>query len=358
MAKISYLLGAGASFGIRDISQPYIDYKHSSRYKEINGRAPNIIEGLPIVSELPDRMSYIYYSIQKYIDHYNISNHPNGYIYENLAENLNWLKEASASHATVDTFAKKLWLTKKIEDFDKLKRTLSAYFMLEQLMLKPDKRYDAFFASVLGNNPEDLPKDVCILSWNYDCLLERAYAGYVSNIGLLAIEKKLHLLNKSIDVKDYDYNDSHSFKVFKLNGSALIYDTTNDEPFDFIFKRQGMSDISYIATISAPASNAKCALSFAWENMNTWYTEQLRKSIEDTEILVIIGYSFPYFNRKIDQFIFECATKIRKIYVQDPQSDQIAESVKNLLTPNHQHINKTTIINQRNTNQFLLPPEL
>ena len=49
MAKVVYLLGTGASRGKR-----HSDYKQEDAYRE-----DDIIEGLPVVSEIPDRLTYV-----------------------------------------------------------------------------------------------------------------------------------------------------------------------------------------------------------------------------------------------------------------------------------------------------------
>lgn len=68
-------------------------------------------------------------------------------------------------------------------------------------------------------------------------------------------------------------------------------------------------------------------LSFAWED-ETNDTKKIflekrmpiAKAIaEKTDILVVIGYSFPFFNRKIDDEIFKAMKqRLFKIYLRDP----------------------------------------
>ena len=70
MGNVVYLFGAGASYGVRDKQTPRLDYSleyrdYKGEHQEIKGSAPNIIEGLPVVSELPERMDYVRYLIKK-----------------------------------------------------------------------------------------------------------------------------------------------------------------------------------------------------------------------------------------------------------------------------------------------------
>ena len=70
-----------------------------------------------------------------------------------------------------------------------------------------------------------------------------------------------------------------------------------------------------------------------WENFNQelkFYSD-LRNSVEKTDILIVIGYSFPFFNRKIDKFILDSMDNLKKIYVQDPENaNDIIEKIESL----------------------------
>lgn len=266
MGNVVYLFGAGASYGVRDKQTPRLDYSleyqdYKEVYQEIKGSAPNIIEGLPVVSELPERMDYVRYLIKKEIKDFAIDAKPEASMFEDLEESLAWLQEASRGHATVDTFAKKLWITHREEEYKRLKHTLSTYFMLEQFLNKTDKRYDAFFASILGEEAADLPSNVCILSWNYDCQFELAYSEYYRHTGLNELENQLHFYHKTTG--NVNYHDDNKFSIIKLNGSAFMYDLSTRDAIDPFLIQDSMRDIARVASICNNDSNKRCALSFA-----------------------------------------------------------------------------------------------
>jgi D-ribose pyranose/furanose isomerase RbsD len=57
---------------------------------------------------------------------------------------------------------------------------------------------------------------------------------------------------------------------------------------------------------------------FSWEN-NIDHQQAIDSAISklgNTEILVIIGYSFPFFNREIDLKIFNGLRNLKKVYYQ------------------------------------------
>jgi hypothetical protein len=360
MGKVVYLFGAGASYGVRDKLTPRIDYSLEYRnykgvHQKIEGSAPNIVEGLPIVAELPERMDYIRYLIKKEIKDLAIDTKPEAPMFERLEESLAWLQEASQGHATVDTFAKKLFLTGRVEEYDRLKRTLCAYFLLEQLTNKVDKRYDAFLAAVLGSNASDLPDNIRILSWNYDVQLELAYSEYLQDNNLDTIEQAFLCFNKTLDVNRY--RRGNGFRVIKLNGSALVYNRSTRSIYNPFIDTINLDVLNNVSSLIYDSSY-DCALSFAWENADDFFFEKIKSNISDAEVLVVIGYSFPYFNRTVDKILFQSMPALKTIYIQDIAPAPIEQSVSNLLTPSHAKINKTKIEPRNQTQQFYLPPEL
>ena len=56
-------------------------------------------------------------------------------------------------------------------------------------------------------------------------------------------------------------------------------------------------------------------IKYSWEHSNDDFSNKVHSVLSETEILVIIGYSFPAFNRRIDQNMFDSLVpdKIKKI---------------------------------------------
>ena len=78
------------------------------------------------------------------------------------------------------------------------------------------------------------------------------------------------------------------------------------------------------------------------------------KKVRETEILVIIGYSIPFFNRAIDRRIIqEIASTVKRVYIQDTNPNNVLDSLTSLWpTENIPH----KIINS--VDQFYVPPQL
>ena len=102
-------------------------------------------------------------------------------------------------------------------------------------------------------------------------------------------------------------------------------------------------------------------MSFAWENENssskqTFHEKRMSiaKSIaQGTEILVVIGYSFPFFNREIDKEIFKAMKEtVVKIYFQDPFNDGSNLKSQFDISPRY------GIVPIKSTEQYFIPYEL
>ena len=228
MSRIVYLFGAGASFG-----------------KRAENDKDEILEGLPIVSEFPVQIEILIEKIcneEKNPKFYGTKTEP--WEYDKLKEEFRWLKESSENHQTIDTFAKKLWVTDKAE-YQRLKSALSAFLTLVQLFESPDKRYDAFFANILGSSSSKLPNDMSILSWNYDYQFEIAYAAYNKSRSINDIWEDLKIIGKTTKVY---INDKSGFSITKLNGTALTFDNKGrySKFFDPLFDRGDRDELSYV----------------------------------------------------------------------------------------------------------------
>lgn len=343
MSKIVYLFGAGASFGKRDEND-----------------SDEILEGLPIVSEFPKQIDKLIQRIKTEDTEANSQHKLNPEKKLNLIAELKWLKESCENHQTVDTYAKKLYVTGKTVEYKKLKVAISAFLTLAQLFNKPDSRYDAFFANILGSSVNYLPKDVSILSWNYDCQFEKSFSNYFGNSSLNRIWEHLNIKGKTTNIRT---NNNDGFSITKINGTALTFEESMLESqfLDPFFGRQGMSEISYISTAfieSLTSSNVRNALSFAWESSDSDFKNIIQSVVQDTEVLVVIGYSFPYFNREIDRLIIRNMINLKKVYIQDPNCSEVKESFEATLSDSQVVDDKIKYVLKKGISQFLIPNEM
>lgn len=351
MSKIIYYIGAGASYGKRNV---------------INKGTPEeeivLTEGLPIVSEIPNRIRKFRKFIEDCVIDTNIS-----YEFKNLFQtrgedivrqkndmlrDIDELIEGIVSHATIDTYAKKLFLIRDKRRFKTLKNVLCAFFVWEQLDHSIDQRYDTFLACVLSERNLYLSKNISVISWNYDSQFELAYNFFTRN-------GKFPVFDKN---KDDEWEQLPDYGcVFKVNGSAtygnfsVVNEILTDEklPKDIqliMFYGDSKADTSQMGFQFKPH------LSFAWEQSEnqTKMMEYIKQTTQDTLSVVVIGYSFPFFNREIDCAIIANMPYLQTIYIQDPNAEAIEQSLRAVLPGN----TKVKIVYRKNCDQFYLPSEL
>lgn len=316
---------------------------------------------------------------------------------QTASEKLKIIDEIS-NFATVDTWARKLYLSNS-NKYETLKEIISLFLIYCQfgsneqigqylsdgnLLAKsrlfnlsetdkmqfnlmyqntPDPRYDLFLGSILSRNSNNgmiqFPDNINVISWNYDSQFETSIKTF-SNSNI------------------YRENNS-KFEIIKLNGSAnfTIVDRKSNEPaFNFYYERErNQNYLDRILTIlsnnSAPFKSFKNNLLFAWE-MQNHFIAKVSDIISDTEIIIVIGYTFPSFNQEVERTIFSKVGKIKKVYYQIPENEYesllerlIGTVYKGENKPNFKQIERTTIayqnpvkfINIKDMNQFYIPNE-
>jgi hypothetical protein len=259
------------------------------------------------------------------------------------------MREKSTQHATIDTFAKKLYL-KGDNEYGRLKFFLTSFFMVEQCIHPYDKRYDAFLASIL-NSDMNIPDDIFIMTWNYDVQLDIAYRDY-QEWGLpMCVPPETGDVNKKA-------------RVFKINGSANYYWANQIDSCIYLKRDDSvlldiiLSQLS-LTTNRGRFSDGTTDLLFAWEKKKfDELSYLLYDKITDAKVLVIIGYTFPFFNREVDREILGKMENLEKIYIQDPKAEKIMISLKSIL-PIEKY---KSLVSTENlifeTSYFFLPPEL
>jgi hypothetical protein len=288
MSKITYLLGAGASCNALPLVNNFKD-----RLKNFNDRlAEKIDYGLHVENKNYASTEYLL--------------PPKGKYAKILVESIAWLRNIAEKHASIDTYAKKLFIksdNEALKDLHKLKSTLSCYLLLEQSLEMTDKRYDNFFASILIRDARGipkLPKDVNIITWNYDTQLEKSYEGFCT-IPEIVFEEF-----------------TRSKNIIRLNGSCSY-----QYKIETRFLGYTEFSISFLESViqlydkfmNIPVPIVRPDISFAWEKSDI--EDKIIETLKGTTTLVIIGYSLPYFNREIDKMIIHAMhPTLVKIFIQ------------------------------------------
>jgi hypothetical protein len=267
--------------------------------------------------------------------------------FDEITKQLTW-------HQTIDTVARKYYLQSNWAKYNKLKIVLSTFFAFGQLVELPDnenvrelrlaqanslnfridKRYDSLFSNILQkqNNSIEALDNISIITWNYDLQIELALRNFFPHEpSITELKERFSILN-GFNINQTEEFDFNKFSVIKLNGDAYFEgDGIGNDFYSRLFEK-----LSTFGKITADYFFAEISeilkkidfnnigkdetglsvlrnFSYSWElDFDNQVSFNKRKLIdnakvllENTEKLIIVGYSFPDANVSIDREIFK-----------------------------------------------------
>ncbi len=247
-------------------------------------------------------------------------------------------------YGTIDTYARKLFLNQSHSDLSRLKTAVSIFFTLWHLaddftfksrkiggdiinFEEIDRRYISLLAAITEskNNKDVFIKDnIRFVTWNYDLQLEFAFKAFNhDSLSLEYISQNLRFRCKT--------GDNNPLQICHLNGYHGFYYTDQKE-YDFltVSKTKDINEIlESIGYVSTSERRKQIQISnhinYAWESnpLAEKTRTEANRIFSETDILVIIGYSFPNFNKEIDKMLFDkLKGRQTKIYYQDPNASE------------------------------------
>ena len=303
MTKVTYLLGAGASCQALPMAKDFAE-------RVLKFRTEVLPSGVAKVYSAPGKAYPKEYLLP-----------PSGDFGRSLLESLGWLAKEAQRHASVDTYAKKLFIKNDEEAqelLNKLKSTLSCYLLLEQSLKPVDKRYGKFFAKILTRKPDGiplLPEGVNIVTWNFDTQPEKSYKEFCEHPSYVdeGITRGAH-------------------NIIRLNGiCGQPYKTDTKDLCYLEFSKSFFESVLNLFKnhMDPNVLGYRPQILFAWERGDL-LTKDVER-IKGTTTLVVIGYSFPDFNEDIDKVLFEVMVPtLEKVFIQVPGSEHSVVQ-KNLL---------------------------
>lgn len=319
--QFTYLIGAGAS---------------ALTIPVINDFAKQLIE----FAEYVDKFNF---TEDFYHDSYRVDSKPSE-IKERFTTDVRWLANECEVHSSVDTFARKLFLSDRQKELIKLKGIVSEFLLTKQNQKGIDKRYDAFFAAILDKVDSGLilPNNLKFLSWNYDKQIEYSVAQFKNPTDDRIIEDFLQVSPRA----EGTAIDPDSFCLFKLNGAiggtikndgnyvpmkmdfTLVGDKITDEieqnimknmMFRYYFIEQRIFHENYYGKVEN--QDEYPTIMYSWERnpIFEFVRTNALNATQNTEILVIIGYSFPTFNRSLDKKLLQNMDGLKKVFIQSPK---------------------------------------
>ncbi|NNV53959.1 hypothetical protein [Limnovirga soli] len=279
-------------------------------------------EALPVVNTLPKNFRLLSKKIEKDAD---LENDNKNYRDKQIKSLIN-LADKAEQFGTIDTYAKYLHLKDRMSLLN-LKETLSFYFLYEQLLNNCfDKRALIFLTTILQYD-KIFPPNIKIITWNYDFQIQIAAKHFVKEEFENTRTGAKHLpplieYHPSLGHTSTSINEQCS--LVHLNGIAGAYNTTaqNWSINDHIFRKSKPENLNDLLTHIHETRYANALMKFGWEEKveDSLAVKHAKKIMAETDILVVIGYTFPFFNREIDKEVFsgfKANSKHKKIYYQD-----------------------------------------
>lgn len=340
--ELTYILGAGASF-----------------------------ESMPVVKSFPYRFEEFsqYVTSLRGIPHIFINNRDFITTLENKAKELS---RQFKTHQSFDTYFKKLFHTEQTAEIFISKKVLNLYFLWEHISEtrdKPqnyseavfwkksiiDKRYDALIAGLLkpigGKKETYCP--VNFITWNYDLNLFLSLKNYFYPHETLG--KFLEYIRK--EGQENIWEIGRQIKVINMNGyfysSSLSNEKSlpiiNQETFNLLLKKSTDQHFS----INFTDSDSEL-IKFAWES-NLGVGEKARDMIKESKNVVVVGYTFPLYNRLIDLSYLNLDNFSNcSLAIQDPNAENLKQDFLNMGGPR----DSLSIKPITNCESFYIPPTI
>ena len=262
-------------------------------------------KSLPVAKSTPDRLKEIADTVEPIGKDYSCDKKDR---VEVLVRDLRCLSDRSESAPSIDSLARRYYLRGEEQKLRWLKRTLAAFFLLEQSRKTVDPRYTDFFSYMAGLDEQTrlaLPTNLRVISWNYDIQFEKAFADFLQHSETSETERALQVF-PGIPKERYRRD---LFSILKINGTASMEDG----------RQSGRLYTAYGQHIGADFKDAlESALGFhedgAPEQLDpylrfAWEDDGRRNDVLDLIVpvgtLVVVGYSFPLFNRDVDRQVLE-----------------------------------------------------
>jgi hypothetical protein len=293
-------------------------------------------QSMPLVADFEKRFDY-------FLDYVKRLNLPGS---GTFLEYCTQFKRDVSSHLSFDTLFKKLYHKQDNGTIQLYKSLILAYFIYEQLLQvpeetdpdkrvagksrNPDPRYEALIAGLLKplNTSIEFYTRVNFITWNYDANLVEALRTFVAPY----VPLHKFILDK---LADGQLVCTPQASITHLNG-LINHPQVNkgfavpNETLNHILDEL-IHDFDRLSTYSS-------LISFSWEKLSYIngylqmpdFVVKAKEAVQRSRNIVIVGYSFPLYNRPIDSFILNRNTLSGKdLYIQSPDAAQIKEILAN-----------------------------
>lgn len=236
---------------------------------------------------------------------------------DTLLQNIGYFGQQAIEFGSLDNYAKYLHDNKENVRYTWLKLSLNAFLTAWQqsidselkvresnVLSNIDNRYHSLMGNVTqpGTNGITLKPNVSFISWNYDTQLERTFQKYSRNKDWDDLAGRLFFRP--------GYAVGNRLQICHLNGFHGFYQTKEGKEIRFIDRTEDTSMLSIFKSFEHIIESQMRGqldqtryIKFAWEDNNEVgeVKRDAASILQETDYLVIIGYSFPDYNGNIDR---------------------------------------------------------
>jgi hypothetical protein len=362
--RITYLFGAGASIG--DTANWCKKFLRADRKFP---KLPELILGIPITKDL-DTFRVIFHHIieNESFDLANDSRHHEVTV-KQIGELLLDLEKAFVSQLSPDTYGRSLKISKRKDEYNSFKNALAHFINLMESITYSDKRYSHLLSNFINIESGCVSENISFLTYNFDASAEKSFMPFwpPKSKGLYDLEdiRDKHYILNTTNV-DPEVNYENKSVWIKLHGAASDFISEKSPKYvleidDYSFKdsdrikvpdpnnhghgREKQRIVAALDSISKirkelTESEESC-IRFAWDIPDDDKLLNLAlKKLEMTQILVVVGYTFPVFNQKNDFKLLQALSEGRfeKLIIQLPGTE--GEEVKNRVGEMFRNIGK------------------
>jgi hypothetical protein len=294
------------------------------------------------------------------------------HFFYNAADSIQELFNEFSSHQSFDTYFKKLFHFGNVDAINSGKRLLNLYFSWEHSKSSMnyvenlregdfrkqslfDKRYDALIAGLLEpiSGKSQPMCEVNFITWNYDINLLHSVKNFFYPD--MIYSEFFHKIKKGM----FSWEIDGKIRIVNINGYFYSSGFNNcpnltNVSIDEIIEKKVRDKYCESKEIDEDANKIK----FAWEvnevdrnSLNDYLSEIIAK----TENVIIIGYTFPLYNRLIDLKYLKQEDLVKKnIIIQDPNAEVIKQNLLDVYRLN----NVTKIQTISDCDSFYIPSSI
>lgn len=276
--------------------------------------------------------------------------------------------ELAGKERSIDTLAT---ITTDSKLLDKIKIIIWVFFSISAGNGNIDKRIKKLLARLRDDNSKNfaLRDNVSFVSWNYDLQFEEALAK-ICDMSIEEASGRFKIFPGVDYVSPHKFSqnrNNYDYRLVHLNGCAgYYYDKVKSTGFFWgnkdikkleFYEQMLRKVIELFFTNGETMSNTKCSIGFAHEKNDFQHQSlEFSKNIaRKTTDLVIIGYSFPDFNRKIDRILINEMANLKYLCIQDKDPESIKTKLLGMGIETISKLDPSKIICENNYHEFHIP---